>query len=87
MTAPPPDGTLTEESYARAALTYLAEPADQWLNGLILAHGATRTLEAIRSGRLPDAERRLRDTAVHTADAAALAGALASAPGRAADAG
>jgi DNA processing protein len=45
---------LDEESYARAALTYLAEPADQWLNGLILAHGATRTLEAIRSGRLPD---------------------------------
>ena len=54
MTAPPPDGTLTEESYARAALTYLAEPADQWLNGLISAHGAARTLEAIRSGRLPD---------------------------------
>ena len=53
MTAPP-DGALTEESYARAALTYLAEPADHWLNGLISAHGATRTLEAIRSGRLPD---------------------------------
>jgi DNA processing protein len=51
----PPDGALTEESYARAALTYLAEPADRWLNGLILLHGATRTLEAIRSGRLPDA--------------------------------
>jgi DNA processing protein len=55
VTAPPPDGTLTEESYARAALTYLAEPADHWLNRLISAHGATRTLEAIRSGRLPDA--------------------------------
>jgi len=55
VTAPPPDGTLTEESYARAALTYLAEPADRWLNGLILVHGASRTLEAIRSGRLPDA--------------------------------
>ena len=55
MTAPPPNGTLTEESYARAALTYLAEPADHWLNRLISAHGATRTLEAIRSGRLPDA--------------------------------
>ena len=53
MTAAPHDGTLTEESYARAALTYLAEPADHWLNGLILAHGATRTLKAIRSGRLP----------------------------------
>jgi DNA processing protein len=49
-----PAGALTEESYARAALTYLAEPADQWLNGLISAHGAARTLEAIRSGRLPD---------------------------------
>ena len=54
MTASPHDGTLTEESYARAALTYLAEPADQWLNGLIAAHGATRTLEAIRSGQLPE---------------------------------
>ena len=54
MTASPPAGVLSEESYARAALTYLAEPADGWLNGLIAAHGATRTLEAIRSGRLPD---------------------------------
>ena len=53
MSAAADDGTLGEESYARAALTYLAEPADQWLNGLILAHGATRTLEAIKSGRLP----------------------------------
>jgi DNA processing protein len=51
----PYGGTLAEESYARAALTYLAEPADRWLNGLILVHGATRTLEAIKSGRLPDA--------------------------------
>src|SRR3984957_18147491 len=49
------NGDLDGESYARAALTYLAEPADRWLNGLILLHGATRTLEAIRSGRLPDA--------------------------------
>ena len=49
------NGNLDAESYARAALTYLAEPADRWLNGLILLHGATRTLEAIRSGRLPDA--------------------------------
>jgi hypothetical protein len=45
------NGGLDGESYARAALTYLAEPADRWLNGLILVHGATRTLEAIRSGR------------------------------------
>jgi DNA processing protein len=49
------NGDLDAESYARAALTYLAEPADRWLNGLILLHGATRTLEAIKSGRLPDA--------------------------------
>jgi DNA processing protein len=55
VTASPPGRPLDDESYARAALTYLAEPADRWLNGLILVHGATRTLEAIRSGRLPDA--------------------------------
>jgi DNA processing protein len=55
VNASPPGGALAEESYARAALTYLAEPADRWLNGLILLHGASRTLEAIRSGRLPDA--------------------------------
>jgi DNA processing protein len=54
VTPAPPAGSLSEESYARAALTYLAEPADQWLNGLISAHGAPRTLEAIRAGRLPD---------------------------------
>jgi DNA processing protein len=54
VSASPAASALTEESYARAALTYLAEPADQWLNGLISAHGATRTLEAIRSGQLPD---------------------------------
>jgi DNA processing protein len=54
VTASPPAGALSDESYARAALTYLAEPADQWLNGLISAHGAPRTLEAIREGRLPD---------------------------------
>jgi DNA processing protein len=53
--APPGGGPLDPESYARAALTYLAEPADRWLNGLIAAHGAARTLEAIRSGRLPEA--------------------------------
>jgi len=32
VTASPHDGTLTEESYARAALTYLAEPADLRVN-------------------------------------------------------
>ena len=76
----------TEESYARAALTYLAEPADRWLNGLISAHGATRTLEAIRSGRLPEPSGDFPMPRSH-ADAAAVDGALASAPGRAADAG
>jgi DNA processing protein len=54
VTASPPVGALTGDSYARAALSYLAEPADRWLNGLISAHGAARTLESIRSGRLPD---------------------------------
>jgi len=50
----PVGDTLAEDSYARAALTYLAEPADRWLGGLITVHGATRTLEGIRAGRLPD---------------------------------
>jgi DNA processing protein len=52
MTAP-----LTDECYARAALTYLAEPADRWLGPLIAAHGAQTTLDAIKLGRplpLPD---------------------------------
>jgi DNA processing protein len=48
-------GDLDDESYARAALTYLAEPADRWLCELVRVHGATRALDAIRSGRLPDA--------------------------------
>jgi DNA processing protein len=48
-------GALTDESYARAALTYLAEPADRWLSELIRVHGAARALNAIKSGRLPDA--------------------------------
>jgi DNA processing protein len=42
-----------DEAYARAALTYLAEPADPWLAALLRAHGAVVTLDAIRSGRLP----------------------------------
>ena len=73
-------GDLDDESYARAALTYLAEPADRWLSELVRVHGAARALDAIRSGRLPDARARpAGDAAGH--------GALASAPGRAADAG
>ena len=43
---------LTSEAYARAALTYLAEPADRWLGQLLRVHGATATLDAIKSGRL-----------------------------------
>jgi len=45
---------LDDEAYARAALTYLAEPADRWLGELVRAHGAAPALDAIRSGRLPD---------------------------------
>jgi DNA processing protein len=50
----PTDGSLTDEAYARAALTYLAEPADRWLSELIRLHGAASALSAIKSGRLPD---------------------------------
>jgi DNA processing protein len=51
------NGDLDDESYARAALTYLAEPTDRWLGELVRVHGAAQTLDAIRSGRLPDAGR------------------------------
>jgi len=44
---------LTDEAYARAALTYLAEPADRWLGPLIRVHGAVPVLDAIKSGQLP----------------------------------
>ena len=46
---------LTDEAYARAALTWLAEPADRWLGQLLRVHGAALTLDAIKSGRLPQA--------------------------------
>ena len=46
------NGRLTDEAYARAALTYLAEPADRRLAQLIRVHGAVVTLAAIKSGRL-----------------------------------
>lgn len=42
---------LTGEAYARAALTYLAEPTDRWLGQLLRAHGAATTLDAIKSGQ------------------------------------
>ena len=48
-------GRLTDEAYARAALTYLAEPADRWLGQLLRLHGAAVTLDAIKSGLLPAA--------------------------------
>ena len=44
-------GGLSEENYARAALTYLAEPADRRLTRLLREHGAARTLDAIKAGR------------------------------------
>jgi DNA processing protein len=45
------NGKLTDEAYARAALTYLAEPTDRWLGQLIRVHGAAVTLDAIKTGR------------------------------------
>jgi DNA processing protein len=42
---------LTGEAYARAALTYLAEPTDRWLGQLLQVHGAVATLDAIKSGQ------------------------------------
>ena len=47
-------GRLDEESYARAALTYLAEPGDLQLGALVRHSGAARTLAAIKAGTLPD---------------------------------
>jgi DNA processing protein len=54
------NGDLDDESYARAALTYLAEPADRWLSELVRVHGAPEALDAIKSGRLPNAGRALQ---------------------------
>ena len=47
------NGNLTDESYARAALTYLAEPADRLLGRLIRVSGAAAALDAIRTRRVP----------------------------------
>jgi DNA processing protein len=44
-----------DERLARAALTYLAEPADLRLGELIKSRGAAHTLEAIETGRYPAA--------------------------------
>jgi DNA processing protein len=43
------NGKLTDEKYARAALTYLAEPADRWLAQLVRERGAAGALDAIRA--------------------------------------
>ena len=45
------NGKITDEAYARAALTYLAEPADRLLVRLLRVHGAAVTLDSIKSGR------------------------------------
>jgi DNA processing protein len=47
-------GRLDEESYARAALTYLAEPGDLQLGALVRSHGAAPMLAAIKAGTVPD---------------------------------
>jgi DNA processing protein len=44
---------LDDETYACAALTYLAEPGDPWIATLLRAHGAVETLDVISTGRLP----------------------------------
>lgn len=44
---------LTDESYARAALTYLAEPADRWLTQLIRVSGAAAALDVIKNYHAP----------------------------------
>lgn len=44
---------LTDEAYARAAMTYLAEPADRWLGQLIRVSGAAGALDAIKQYRAP----------------------------------
>jgi DNA processing protein len=61
------NGTLTDEAYARAALTYLAEPADRWLVQSLKVHGAAATLDAIRSGRPLDGGRRAPREAMQAA--------------------
>ena len=47
------NSNLTDEAYARAALTYLAEPTDRWLGPLIRVCGATAALDAIRTHGVP----------------------------------
>ena len=44
---------LTDETYARAALTYLAEPADRWLAQLVQVSGAAAALDVIKTYSVP----------------------------------
>jgi DNA processing protein len=55
---------LDDEAYARAALTYLAEPADRWLSELLRLRGAAGALDAIRLDRLPDGAGRAMNRAM-----------------------
>jgi len=44
---------LTDEAYARAALTYLAEPTDRWLGQLVRVSSAAAALDAIKTDSIP----------------------------------
>lgn len=74
-------GGLDEESYARAALTYLAEPGDLRLGAMVREHGAAGALEAIKAGRFPGAA---RDGSHDAAAADGVTGATATDAGGAA---
>jgi DNA processing protein len=50
-------GQADGEQFARAALTYLAEPGDARLGALVRTCGAIPVLEAIKVGRLPATDR------------------------------
>ena len=50
---------LTDEAYARAALTYLAEPADRWLARLVRVSSAAAALDAIKNYSIPGGGRPL----------------------------
>jgi DNA processing protein len=70
----PGSGSAADERYARAALTYLAEPADRVLGALVRVHGAARTLEAIRVGKDPDDATALFEDPAGAGAAASLGG-------------
>src|SRR5216684_1348855 len=42
-----------DEQIARAELTWIAEPGDRRLGGLVRITGAARTMTLIRAGRIP----------------------------------